>query len=89
MTAYLNDFMKRYDYPSEAVDVIISAYETLKDNTDFTDLCSKFYTDITNNDMMIVLENVSNTTGINLYTVYLEFSEESEKANEGEVDVNG
>lgn len=35
MRVYLQEFMESYDYPAEAIDTLLSAYDILKNNADF------------------------------------------------------
>lgn len=71
MRKYLQEFMESYDYPQEAIDTLLAAYDVLGNNKDFQGLL-----EIYNNDrfcdykaLLAKCKGIAADTGIHTYTV--------------------
>ena len=75
MNTYLNKFAKKYNYPEESVDVLLSSYEVLKDDEEFNLLLNSFYgkTNITLEQLSDTLSKISESKSVNLYTTQFVF----------------
>lgn len=71
MRAYLQEFMESYDYPREAVDTLLAAYDVLKDNADFRKLLEIYDKDrfCDYKALLAKCKEIAAETGIHTYTV--------------------
>jgi len=71
MRTYLHEFMTSYDYPREAVDTLLTAYDILSQNTDFQKLLEIYDRDRFCDYKALLTEckEISAQTGIHTYTV--------------------
>ena len=71
MRIYLQDFMKSYDYPEEAISTLLAAYDVLKENADFGMLLETYerdrFCDYT--AMLAKCKEIAAVTKIHTYTV--------------------
>ena len=71
MRQYLHDFMRSYDYPQEAVETLLGAYDVLKEVPAFLELIETYekdrFCDYT--AMLAKCKEIAATTGIHTYTV--------------------
>lgn len=75
MNEYIKQFGRNYDYPQEAVQSIIGAYDTLKNNLRFAEMLNNYYTDktITKEVFLKDIRKISEDEKINYFTVCLTF----------------
>lgn len=75
MNTYLLGFTKRYSFPKESIETLLSSYDILKDDADFNILLNSFYGDdiIPFEKLTDALGKISERSFINLYTVQLTF----------------
>lgn len=71
MRQYLQDFMESYDYPREAVDTLLAAFDVLKENADFQVLLETYEKDrfCDYKAMLAKCKEIAVATGIHTYTV--------------------
>ena len=71
MRQYLQDFMESYDYPREAVDTLLAAFDVLKENADFQVLLETYEKDrfCDYKAMLAKCKEIAAVTGIHTYTV--------------------
>ena len=71
MRQYLQDFMESYDYPQEAVDTLLAAFDVLKENADFQVLLETYEKDrfCDYKAMLAKCKEIAVVTGIHTYTV--------------------
>lgn len=71
MRQYLQDFMESYDYPREAVDTLLAAFDVLKENTDFQVFLETYEKDrfCDYKAMLAKCKEIAVVTGIHTYTV--------------------
>ena len=71
MLAYLQEFMESYDYPKEAIDTLLSAYEVLGENDDFNELLAVYVRDrfCAYKALIAKCKEIATYTGIHTYTV--------------------
>lgn len=71
MRQYLQDFMESYDYPREAVDTLLAAFDVLKENADFQVLLETYEKDrfCDYKAMLAKCKEIAVVTGIHTYTV--------------------
>ena len=71
MLAYLQEFMESYDYPKEAIDTLLSAYEVLGENDDFNELLAVYDRDrfCDYKALIAKCKEIATYTGIHTYTV--------------------
>lgn len=71
MRQYLQDFMESYDYPREAVDTLLAAFDVLKENADFQVLLETYEKDrfCDYKAMLAKCKEIAVVTGIYTYTV--------------------
>lgn len=71
MRQYLQDFMESYDYPWEAVDTLLAAFDVLKENADFQVLLETYEKDrfCDYKAMLAKCKEIAVVTGIHTYTV--------------------
>ncbi len=70
MRNYLEGFFARYEYPADATEKLLSAYDMLAENDDFEALLKLFYAvdELNFIDIERALEKVSNDTEVHKYT---------------------
>ena len=71
MRTYLQEFMVSYDYPREAIDTLLAAYDVLGKNTDFLQLLAIYNTDrfCDYKALLTKCKQIAAVTGIHTYTV--------------------
>ena len=71
MRTYLHDFMISYDYPQEAVDTLLAAYDVLGENDDFQQLLAIYNKDrfCDYKALIAKCKEIAAHTGIHTYTV--------------------
>ena len=71
MRQYLQDFMESYDYPREAVDTLLAAFDVLKENAEFQVLLETYEKDrfCDYKAMLAKCKEIAVVTGIHTYTV--------------------
>ena len=71
MRAYLQTFMESYDYPREAVDTLLAAYDVLDSHDDFQALLAIYDTNrfCDYKALLAKCEEIAANTGIHTYTV--------------------
>lgn len=70
MKKYLNEFFERYDYPGDAAETFLAAYEKFSENEDFQALYNRFITDKTlkSGEVDQVMNNICEETSVHPYT---------------------
>ena len=71
MKNYLNSFFTRYDFPADAAEQLLSAYDVLEKNDDFMAVLKLFYDvdELNVTDIERAMDKVSADTGVHKYTV--------------------
>ena len=71
MRKYLQEFMESYDYPQEAIDTLLAAYDVLGKNKDFQGLLEIYNKDrfCDYKALLAKCKEIAADTGIHTYTV--------------------
>lgn len=79
MNDYFIDFFKQYDYPKQAIDDLLSSYQTLLSNQDAYSIFESFVKQYEVDDTFVIkncypqLEEIASIVKISPYTIYLLF----------------
>lgn len=70
MKCYLTEFFKRYEYPADASEKLLAAYDVLSKNADYCALVDRFYvdTELAAPAIETALDAVCEATGVHPYT---------------------
>lgn len=75
MRDYIIDFSKKHNFPQEAIETLLSTYDTLKNNQKFNYLIDSFYAKepLSFQAFKTIIEEISKDENINPYSIYLTF----------------
>ena len=68
MRAYVENFLKEYNYPEESWEVLLSAFDKLQKHEEFNSLIENFFK--TKPDFRAIMKALCEKTDLNLYTGY-------------------